>query len=164
MDTVAGPYTMELFEVASFEVVVGVVGAGITSTNIVFTEDATVLGTVPGGSNITTIKLRTLTNTIALGKGLYATSDQQAVFGQYNEGVATNVIEVGNGVDDGHRSNSFSVDNAGILRAKGLVLPACTTAERPTPPTLGLYVLDTTLGYAICYNGTNWVNGVGATV
>lgn len=40
-----------------------------------------------------------------------------------------------------------------------------TTANRPTNGLkIGSWYFDTTLGYIIHYDGTNWVNGSGTTV
>lgn len=40
-----------------------------------------------------------------------------------------------------------------------------TTAKRPTTGLrIGLNYFDTSLGYAIWYDGTNWVNSSGVTV
>jgi len=45
------------------------------------------------------------------------------------------------------------------------VIPtATTTVARPASPQLGQPVFDTTLGIPIWWNGTNWVNSVGAIV
>lgn len=40
-----------------------------------------------------------------------------------------------------------------------------TTSDRPVNGIdVGHYYFDTTLGYIIHYNGTNWVDGTGGTV
>lgn len=39
-----------------------------------------------------------------------------------------------------------------------------TTAERPASPAVGQQYFDSTLGYAIWYDGTNWVDAAGTTV
>jgi len=39
-----------------------------------------------------------------------------------------------------------------------------TTAERPNPVNNGFSYFDTTLGYLIAYNGTNWVDSIGGLV
>lgn len=39
-----------------------------------------------------------------------------------------------------------------------------TTAARPGTPVLYQQYFDTTLGYPVWWNGTNWVNATGATV
>lgn len=45
-----------------------------------------------------------------------------------------------------------------------LPIPHGTTAQRTPYEQIGQQYLDTTLGYQIIYNGTNWVNATGATV
>lgn len=40
----------------------------------------------------------------------------------------------------------------------------CTTANRPVNITIGYNTFDTTLGYPIWYNGSNWVNASGSIV
>jgi hypothetical protein len=49
---------------------------------------------------------------------------------------------------------------------RAVLIPASgTTADRPTTRlTIGQTYFDTTLGYPIWYNGTNWVNSAGTTV
>lgn len=44
------------------------------------------------------------------------------------------------------------------------VMKADTTANRPISPIKGEQFLDETLGYPIVFNGTNWVNYIGAIV
>lgn len=45
-----------------------------------------------------------------------------------------------------------------------VVVQSGITSARPASPVIGQIYLDTTLGYLISYNGTNWVNMTGATV
>lgn len=38
-----------------------------------------------------------------------------------------------------------------------LNLPAGTTAQRPSSPTLGMWRFNTSLGYLEVYNGSSWI-------
>lgn len=54
-------------------------------------------------------------NTISVGTGMLAQSENQAVFGRYNDNDPDNALEVGNGTDDRNRSNAFAVDWDGVV-------------------------------------------------
>lgn len=63
----------------------------------------------------------------AAGFGLVAESENQAVFGQYNDNDSNNLLEIGNGASDSSRSNAFAVDWSGNIelnRAKVNTLSA----------------------------------------
>lgn len=51
-----------------------------------------------------------------------------------------------------------------ILAATTPEFLASTTANRPTSPVAGQTYFDTTLGYLIAWNGSDWVNGIGTEV
>tara|TARA_A100000171_G_C2140369_1_gene154932 strand:- start:3566 stop:5062 length:1497 start_codon:yes stop_codon:yes gene_type:complete len=73
-------------------------------------------------------------------------------------GTATNnVLEVTNNSD----TLMASIDGQGRARMQ---LNANTTANRPASPRDYEMYFDTTLGYAIWYDGSNWVNSLGVTV
>jgi len=61
-------------------------------------------------------------------------------------------------------SNSGGTANDPRKLLSGMGLPFYTTATRPTSIVTGQNIFDTTLGYPVWYNGTNWVNASGATV
>lgn len=54
----------------------------------------------------------------------------------------------------------------GVVLANPLVSVAATgtTAQRPTTVAVGFMYFDTTLGYAIWWDGSNWVDATGSTV
>ena len=56
------------------------------------------------------------------------------------------------------------VDAAGRGTALESRLQNGPTTGRPNPPSVGLEYFDTTLGYPVWYDGTNWVDATGATV
>jgi hypothetical protein len=57
------------------------------------------------------------------------------------------------------------VSQGAILVARPLTTdPDGTTAERPTTVNVGFMFFDTTLGHAIWWDGTNWVDSTGVTV
>lgn len=55
-------------------------------------------------------------------------------------------------------TDALSVVNRRYITLNG------TTANRPTSPVTGQRFFDTTLGYPIFWNGSNWVNSSGTTV
>lgn len=55
-------------------------------------------------------------------------------------------------------TDDLSVVNRKYVNSNG------TTANRPTGALIGQQYFDTTLGYPIFYNGSNWVNSSGTTV
>ncbi|MBO7713606.1 MAG: hypothetical protein J6S85_26170 [Methanobrevibacter sp.] len=58
-------------------------------------------------------------NSFAFGEGLITNSENQTVFGQYNEPDANQLLIFGNGVDDNNRNNIFTVDKYGNAYLSG---------------------------------------------
>lgn len=58
-------------------------------------------------------------NTISVGTHLLAKTENQAVFGKYNDNDPDNAFEIGNGTADNARSNAFAVDWSGNVTAAG---------------------------------------------
>ena len=89
-------------------------------------ENAVALGakTSAGGAHSFAGGLNTVTMnnlTFAFGEGLRTFSLYQTAFGRYNENIAGNIFEIGNGDDDTHRKTIFSVTRDG--RAKTETAP-----------------------------------------
>ena len=55
----------------------------------------------------------------AMGANLNAAGDYQLVSGKWNANDTNNVFEIGNGTSDSARSNAFSVDKDGVVKAAG---------------------------------------------
>jgi len=109
----------------------------------------------------------------AAGLGLVAESENQAVFGQYNDNDSNNLLEIGNGTSDTDRSNAFAVDRYGnveLARAKVTSLSASDNVTASYLSALydgksvelvvssggtyrGVYIPD--VGWMIYYDGTN---------
>ena len=68
--------------------------------------------------------------------------------------VTTGKVYIHNGVTPGGSPLSISTG----------IIPNGTTASRPASPVRGQTYFDTTIGTAIWYNGTTWVNALGAPV
>lgn len=70
----------------------------------------------------------------AAGFGLVAESENQAVFGQYNDNDSNNLLEIGNGTADSSRSNAFAVDWDGNISSGGDVTASgqvtCSTGAK----------------------------------
>lgn len=58
-------------------------------------------------------------NTISVGTHLLAKTENQAVFGKYNDNDPNNAFEIGNGTADNARSNALAVDWSGNVTAAG---------------------------------------------
>lgn len=70
----------------------------------------------------------------AAGFGIVAESENQAVFGQYNDNDSNNLLEIGNGTSDSSRSNAFTVDWSGNISSGGDVTASgqvtCSTGAK----------------------------------
>jgi len=51
-----------------------------------------------------------------------------------------------------------------VAKKEGNALKSGATSERPIITIIGFDYFDTTLGYVIYWNGSNWVNSTGTTV
>ena len=59
-------------------------------------------------------------NTVAVGRGLLSTGDNQALFGQYNTLAGNVLLVVGDGQDTANRSDAFRVYSSGVVYANML--------------------------------------------
>ena len=71
------------------------------------------------------------------------------------------VLEFDGGDIDNNNHSLSLADDTIVINVKGSV---CTTANRPTPVSVGYQSFDTTLGKPIWFDGENWVDATGATV
>jgi len=94
------------------------------------------------------------TTAIAVGNGATMCLDGTTTF-------------TGNGSDTNIPLNEIQPDGSYITNKTVPLIQADTvgtTAERPTARQIGHPYFDTTLGYSINWDGTNWVDGAGTTV
>ena len=58
-------------------------------------------------------------NTIALGTGLSSSTNNQTIFGKYNEADSQHIFQIGNGTSNSSRSNALTLTNSGNLKVTG---------------------------------------------
>lgn len=134
------------------------------------------ISTVSGGYIQTDVNGTILENNVCA-----STTSATTTYGIYLGASSTNNVVVNNTFTNLHSTQPIGLSGTVISQhivygnvggtandprrlISGLGLPSYTSGGRPTSVVTGQCIFDTTLGYPIWYNGSNWVNASGTTV